>query len=63
MQPQRLCGKFDRCQNAQTRDEVEQADLCVYVHIGHMRSLFIRISPRVHITDIIPKNAKLCTLT
>jgi len=44
---QRLCGKFDRRRNAQTRGEVQQADLRMYVHTGYIKSLFVRISPRV----------------
>jgi len=42
----------DRRWNAQTRDKIRQADLRGYVHNRHIESLLVRISPRVHITDI-----------
>ena len=51
-QLQRLCGKFDRRRNAQTRGEVHQTDLRGYVHTGHIKHLFIRISSRIYVTDV-----------
>ena len=38
-QPQCLCGKFDRRQNAQTRGKVQQVDLRGYVHTRYIESL------------------------
>jgi len=52
LQPQRLCGKFDRRRNAQTQDEVRQADLCEYVHTRHIESLLVQISSRVYVIDV-----------
>ncbi|KYN27574.1 hypothetical protein ALC57_03033 [Trachymyrmex cornetzi] len=51
-QPQHLCGKFDRRRTAQTRGEVRQADLRGYVYTRYIESLFVRISLRVHVTDV-----------
>jgi len=34
------------------RDEVRQVDLREYMHTRHIESLLVRISSRVHVTDV-----------
>jgi len=51
-QSQCLCGKFNRRWNVQIRGKVQQADLRGYVHTRHIENLLIRISPRVHVTNV-----------
>ena len=57
----RLRGKFDRCRTAQTRGEVQQADLCGYVYSTYRKSACTNFTSTYY--WCIATNARLCTCT